>query len=254
MASLSLPDENHYGHTKKLRFLLGEIEKHKSVLRRPVTVLDFGCGNGSAVSQYLMGDGVRYYGVDIHPDSLSYAKENFSQAGATFTDKIPTDVSFDIIVYADVLEHVPDPEALLREHASLLAPDGIVLAAVPNGYGPFELESRVDEWLSISRLMGRASRIKRSLLQQPIPESQVALPYNHQSGHLVFFTRKSLQRVIANAGFQIARFAHGAVMGASVSGVLLGRSPLLKRWNTSMADKLPSWAVSTWYVTLKRSS
>jgi len=253
LAPRSLPPENQYGHTKKLRFLIDEIARHRAMLGRPVTLLDFGCGNGSAVSQYLMGDGIRYYGVDVHRPSLDYAKAHFGGPGAIFLDRVPDGVPFDIIVYADVLEHLPDPAAAMRAHRAQLAADGIVIGAVPNGRGPFEIEQSLDRGLGLSRLMAAASRYRRRMRGRLPAEQESALPYHHESGHVVFFTRRSLLRTVADAGFVIERFVHGAFMGASVSGVLLGRCPRLLGWNARIADRLPYWAVSTWYFTLRRS-
>ena len=247
----TLPRENQYGHTKKLRFLIDEIAAHRARIGRPVTILDFGCGNGSAVSQYLMGDGIHYYGVDIHAPSLDYARTHFGGPAALFYERVPPDVQFDVIVYADVLEHVHSPRDLLRTHSRQLAADGIVIGAVPNGYGPFEIEQRLDRWLRLSRILTLLSKLGRRARTERPPAAEAALPYNAESGHVVFFTRRSLALTIAEGGFEIVRFAHGAFMGASVSGIALGRSSRLLRWNVRIADRLPGWAVSTWYFTLR---
>jgi 2-polyprenyl-3-methyl-5-hydroxy-6-metoxy-1,4-benzoquinol methylase len=39
---------------------------------------------------------------------------------------------FDIVTFTDVLEHMSDPQRSLREAAELLAPDGVVVACIPN--------------------------------------------------------------------------------------------------------------------------
>lgn len=247
-----LPPENQYGHTKKLQFLIGELMHHKARAGRPLTVLDFGCGNGCAVSQFLIRDGIRYYGVDIHPSSLAYASEHFGKSGAMFLDHVPAGVTFDVIVYADVLEHINDPVATMRAHRAQLAADGIVIGAVPNGFGPFENEQRVDRWFGLSKLLVGMSRFVQLLRGKPMPEVEAALPYNQESGHVIFFTRGCLVRAIGEAGFELVRFCHGAFMGASVSGVLLCRSARLLQWNVTIADRLPYWAVSTWYFSLRR--
>ena len=252
MAPPSLPPENQYGHTKKLRFLIAAVARHRSALGRPVTLLDFGCGNGSAVSRYLIGEGVRYYGVDIHRPSLDYAKAQCGGPDAVFLEHVPEGVVFDVIVYADVLEHLVDPAAVMRAHAAQLAANGIVIGAVPNGRGPFEIEQSLDRGLRLSRLMAAASRVWRRLRGKPPAEETDALPYHHESGHVIFFTRRSLTQAAAAAGFKIEQFVHGAFLGASISGVLLGRSARLLRWNVALADRLPSWAVSTWYFILRR--
>ena len=251
-AVATLPPENQYGHTKKLRFLLNEVACHRDSLGRSVTLLDFGCGNGTAVSQYLIGKGTKYYGIDIHEPSLTYARAKYGGPAAHFLDRIPDGIRFDIIVYADVLEHVADPAALMRAHLAYLAPDGIMVGAVPNGFGPFENEQRLDRWVAMSRFLSFLSRSKRHLWGGETKTPGKVLPYNHASGHVVFFTYRSLRRAIADAGLELVRFGHGAFMGASISGILMGRSPRLLSWNAHVADRLPHWAVSTWYFTLRR--
>jgi len=39
---------------------------------------------------------------------------------------------FDVILAADVVEHVRNPRALIREASALLSDDGVLLACVPN--------------------------------------------------------------------------------------------------------------------------
>lgn len=39
---------------------------------------------------------------------------------------------FDCIIYSDVLEHLRDPDALLKRHKLLLAPDGMMVMSIPN--------------------------------------------------------------------------------------------------------------------------
>lgn len=246
-----LPPENQYAHTKKLGYLIDEIERHRSTVGRRIALLDFGCGNGTSVSRFLMRDDIDYYGVDIHQPSLDYARDRYGGPHASFLSRVPDDVEFDIIVYADILEHLNDPGELLRTHRRLLAKDGFMIGAVPNGYGPFEIEQRLDRWLGLSRFLAWGSRTWRKVRNRRPDAEADALPYNHESGHLIFFTRRSLTRAIADAGLEIVRFSHGSFVGASVSGVLLTRSRRLLRFNARIADRLPYWAVSTWYFTIR---
>lgn len=247
-----LPAEDIFGNTKKLRFILRAIDKHRTKLGRDVTVLDFGCGNAAAVGQYLIGDGIRYVGVDFHEPSLSYARAHFGGSDAEFRAEVPTDKTFDIVVYADVLEHVPDPLAIVSEHARVLAPDGIMIGSVPNGYGPCETEKFIDRHLRLYRML---RFVKRTALRVAgrAPKEATAIPYNHESGHIVFFTMRSLRRMAADTGFRIVRFAHGGFVGADLTGSTIFASRGFVEWNIRAADRLPSWLVSTWYFVLQRT-
>ncbi len=246
----ALPPENLYGHSKKLAYILGVVEGRQRALGGPARVLDFGCGNGEAVSRYIVATGCDYLGVDVHAPSLAHAVARFGAANARFADAVPPTGTFDIIVYADILEHIDDPAAILREHGRRLAPGGVIVGSVPNGYGPFEMENRIDRGLRLTPLLARLSRTKRRLFGPPAPDA-VVVPYNHESGHVVFFTRRSFAACVERASLRLTDFVHGAFLGASVSGILLARSPRLLAWNVRVADRLPHWAVSTWYFTLE---
>lgn len=246
-----LPAEDIFGNTKKLRFILRTIDDHRARLGRDVTVLDFGCGNAAAVGQYLIGEGVRYVGVDFHKPSLDYARAHFGGSNAEFRETVPDDMTFDIIVYADVLEHVPDPLAVVTAHAPRLAPGGIMIGSVPNGYGPCETEKFIDRHLRLYRMLRFAKRAALRLAGRP-PKETPAIPYNHESGHLIFFTMRSLKRMAEDAGFKIARFAHGGFVGADLTGSTIFASARFVDWNIRAADRLPSWAVSTWYFVLEK--
>jgi len=250
--ALPLPPENVYGHTRKLRFLLEEVRRFREGRAGPIRLLDFGCGNGSAVSRYLMGEGIRYHGVDFHAPSLEYAAARFGGPDATFHERVPEGVEFDAIVYADVLEHLDDPVGVLREHAAALAPDGMIAGAVPNGYGPFENEKRLDALLGVSRLVELAGEARSRLLRRP-RRAGPPLPYNMDSGHVQFFTRRSLFRTLERGGFRVERFANGAFVGAPTSELLLLRGERIARANARIADLLPWWAVSTWYFTARKT-
>lgn len=250
-AAPPLPPENLYGHTKKLRYILGAIERRQAALGRPARVLDFGCGNGEAVSRYIIGQGVEYWGVDVHAPSLEHARRRFASARARFAAVAPGDVAFDAVVYADFLEHVPDPERFLAAHARMLAPGGLVVGSVPNGYGPFEIEQRIDRWFRLSRAFEALSRAKRRLRGEARAHGNENFPYNYDSGHVAFFTRAMLERRAALASLRLTDFANGAFLGASLSGILLARSPRFIDWNARVADRLPHWMVSTWYFTLE---
>lgn len=246
MSASGLPPENLYGHTKKLRFILERVEAFRRARARPVRLLDFGCGNGTAVSRFLAGPGIRYHGVDVHPESLEHARRSFGSAAATFHERVPGDVEFDVIVYADVLEHLADPAAVLREHAARLAPDGLVLGAVPNGWGPFEMEHRAIQLPGIRHAIRLGGILRRLGAPHPPPPAD-ALPYNHVSGHVQFFTLSALRRCLRSAALEPVEVRNGAFVGAPISERFLLRGEAVARANARAADFLPHWMVSTWY-------
>lgn len=115
-------------------------------------VLDLGCAFGFGTGM-LTG---RYdaYGHDLNPAYIDRAHR--SVPGATFTqgpaDRIPyADSYFDGVLLLDVLEHVPDERAVLREAARVLRPGGVLVLSVPNRGALAALDS-----LNVyTRLLGR---------------------------------------------------------------------------------------------------
>ncbi len=246
---IPLPTENIYGHTKKLKFILDTVESRRRKKRKNPVLLDFGCGNGRAVSQYLIRDGIRYFGVDIHKPSIEYAEKRFAKENTVFAEAIPDDIAFDIIVYADILEHLEDPVSVLRSHRRRLKPNGIIVGAVPNGFGPFENEKRLDNLLGLSRAVSILGKLKRKLKKSRGRAKKPGIPYNYDSGHVIFFTKSMLFSTLESAGFAIRNFQNGAFLGAPLTERFLLRHKKIIGLNAVLADDLPFWAVSTWYFT-----
>jgi len=251
-----LPAENVYGHRKKIAFILETVDRRQATADRPLRVLDFGCGSGTTIAQYILAerfaeDGtslqpIEYWGIDIHDESLEYARRHFSTPTAHFEKEVPQGLIFDVIIYADVLEHLDDPAAFLAEHHKQLASDGVMVASIPNGYGGFENERRLDRWLHLTPIAKGVLNTYRRLRGRPRPPPPT-VPFNLESGHLVFFTKRLLLTTLSKANLRLGKFQHGTFVGADFSSATIFRLRPLLKLNAWLADFLPSWAVSTWH-------
>jgi SAM-dependent methyltransferase len=244
MSEEQLPPENVFGHTKKLRYILSALDE--LFARKPdATVVDFGCGNGEAVSQFIIArlpPTARFIGVDLHEPSVDHANRHFAKPNAVFRTIEPIE-PIDAIVYADVLEHLDEPSVVLARHSAvLLREGGIVVGSIPNGRGPFELESALDRRFQIS------DRIAK--LMSGVRGSVTEIPYNSDSGHVQFYSKERFHGLLEFAGFKTVDFRNGTFFGAMVTERVLriGGTPLM-RLNTRVADFLPFWVVSTWLFT-----
>ncbi len=98
-------------------------------------VLDIGCGEG-ALGASLKADGAAFVaGIELHGPAAVAARERLDvlvEGSATDAELPFNDESFDYLVFADVLEHVADPDAVLQRCMPLLRPSGRVIVSVPN--------------------------------------------------------------------------------------------------------------------------
>jgi SAM-dependent methyltransferase len=100
-------------------------------------VLDIGCGSGVYLA-WCKGRGARrLVGVELRED-LAKATANMEGVEAVHGGDISQiDLSnytrqFDLILAGFVLEHVPDPWAVLKKLKTLLKPQGVIVGSLPN--------------------------------------------------------------------------------------------------------------------------
>jgi SAM-dependent methyltransferase len=94
-----------------------------------VELLDVGCGTGWLAEHFS-----RYTGIDGSPDAVARAVAvGRNVIGGDVDERLPfSDEAFDAVVMKDLLEHVRDPVALVREAQRVLRPDGLLFASSPD--------------------------------------------------------------------------------------------------------------------------
>ncbi|MEO7392288.1 MAG: class I SAM-dependent methyltransferase, partial [Ramlibacter sp.] len=147
-------------------------------------VLDLGTGSG-AMGQYLSEhSGCVVDGLTINEKEAALARPFYRQVEVANLEQPDWPVVFggeryDYIVCADVLEHLREPERVLRECPALLAEGGRLLISVPNA---------AYSGLVAELLEGRFTYRDEGLLDRT---------------HLRFFTRGSLSEFLAGQGWVI---------------------------------------------------
>lgn len=117
--------------------LVEHLARYNLVSGNPESVvLDIGCGSGHG-SNNLSGRFKKIYGVDIAPEAIDYAKENWSAPNVEFLlgsgTSIPfEDNFFDIAVALEVFEHVQDWRKFLSEIKRVVKNDSLVFISTPN--------------------------------------------------------------------------------------------------------------------------
>lgn len=99
----------------------------------PDRILDLGCSDGDLTAPFVK-QGVWVTGVDYgqRPQALNQLSTYIS---CDLNDGISSESirgKFDLVLLADILEHLAHPESLLRSTHAFLGPDAVILVSVPN--------------------------------------------------------------------------------------------------------------------------
>jgi ubiquinone/menaquinone biosynthesis C-methylase UbiE len=134
-------------------------------LRPGLDLLDVGCGPGTITVDIAarVAPG-RVVGLDVSPDPLAEARAAAEHAGVAVTFEVgdvyalgADDDSFDVVHAHQVLQHLTDPVAALREMARVCRPGGLI-AVRDVDYGAFvtfPADPGLDRWLEVYYAVAR---------------------------------------------------------------------------------------------------
>jgi 2-polyprenyl-3-methyl-5-hydroxy-6-metoxy-1,4-benzoquinol methylase len=165
----------------------------------PLRIADIGCAHGAYI--FLLNSivapdrKVEFCGYDISVSELAYAEELRKMLGLQNIQFIAGDASnitllpcsFDMVICAELIEHIPSPDDCLKGIERILKPGGVAIVTTPNRtnfiviikrlFKPLGRESSLDEehahvsvkgrneWVSMMKQCGlRIESIKRGSL------------------------------------------------------------------------------------------
>jgi 2-polyprenyl-3-methyl-5-hydroxy-6-metoxy-1,4-benzoquinol methylase len=170
-----------------------------------VDVLDVGCATGY-LGTTLMERGCRVWGVEVDAAAAHEARRRYEDVATLdldVTDELPWERrSFDVIVAADVLEHLRDPLRTLRMLREYARPGATFVISLPN-------VAHVS--VRIPLLFGRFRYAESGILDRT---------------HSRLFTFATARELVVSSGLDVARVRGGSdrfgrILALPVAGALL---------------------------------
>jgi SAM-dependent methyltransferase len=133
-AALFAVEDRHFWFGARNYALTTVLSEFAPQLRPGYRVLEIGCGTGNTlrVLKEVCSTAALVVGIDLFEEGLEYARRrtNAPLVRARIEDA-PFAVRFEVVGMFDVLEHIEDDAAALREVRQLTAPGGYLLLTVP---------------------------------------------------------------------------------------------------------------------------
>lgn len=167
-------------------------------------ILDVGCSDGY-LAKFLPKNNV--YGVDYNPVAIERAQQLCKVAKTADLNNISDnmvllfDEKFDVIIFADILEHLLFPEKALLYFKKMLKPNGRIIISLPN----------VALW-----------RVRLQLLLGQFDYTDYGVLDNT---HLHLYTFKSAKKMIELSNFKVIKI-YGA---ANILGPVIRLLPIFKK-------------------------
>lgn len=163
-------------HLNKLKNVLGFVPKS------PRNILDVGCASGWFISEVAKAFPTsRCFGIDIFDEAVLYGQQYYPRIKFKTADahRIPYSGNiFDLVICAEVLEHVDDPKQILLEIRRVLRKNGAAIIELDSGSTLFSIA-----WYLWRKWNGKV----------------------WNDAHLHSFNPKKLEKIILSLGFKIEK-------------------------------------------------
>ena len=175
-------------HCSRRDWIIAALRRHASPGGQALEVGP-GCGVYLPVLASLFG---RVVAADIEEAYLHHAarlRQTLPNLALVRDDVCASSLpehSFDLVLCTEVIEHIPQSEAVLRGIRRLLKPGGVLVLSTPQRYSPLELAAKIAFLPGVIQLV-------RQVYREPVLET----------GHINLMTAHALRRQLHGAGFGI---------------------------------------------------
>jgi 2-polyprenyl-3-methyl-5-hydroxy-6-metoxy-1,4-benzoquinol methylase len=152
------------------------------ICHRPKRVLELGCGAGATSAAIKELFECEAWGIEINEAAAETARKKLDRVITANIDnrtpELPRDY-FDLVICADVLEHLAAPDNALRRLREFMAPEAQIIASIPN----------------ISYLPALMKIVRDRFEYEPDGVLD--------NTHLRFFTPHTMRKLFTDAGFEV---------------------------------------------------
>jgi SAM-dependent methyltransferase len=190
-------------------------------------LLDIGCDTGVFLRAAREEFGVVPIGIDVSTRAVAAAQQGGAEAYQATIEEAPAQLtSLPLVTAIDVIEHVPDPGAFLRQVRSRLAPDGVLYVETPN------IRSAV---YALGRVLSRVLDGSGSAMIQRLFPPQ----------HVQYFTPDSLRWLAGQAGLEVVRLDTRVLPLSDIAASLVTRLAVgtLQTFDRVFQREILVWAI-----------
>ena len=124
------------GREKKAKTMVAVLKNYFKTDLKSMSLLDIGCSTGF-IANYLADYFEQVFGIDIDNSAIEFAQTNFKKKNLKYlvSDSMALEFPanrFDIVICAQVYEHVPDAKTLMKNIFRILKPGGVCYFAAGN--------------------------------------------------------------------------------------------------------------------------